>query len=283
MKIILSTAFALGLTSFAAANAAQHGPAAPAYPHRVLSMNVCVDQYLVALADKDQVIALSNYARDSGMSYYAFRAAQWPVSSGAVEQVLALKPDLIIGGSARRQGPMAQLRKFGFPIVEVKPAEDYKTIVKQTRQIASALGHPERGEALVKQMDAELAAIPVTSGPKPVAAYYQRRGYLTGTGTLVDEILQRAGFRNLAASMGRKSVTRMGLETIVQAHPDYLITETAADPHADNGSALLFHPALEKVVPVSHRLSLPQAQTVCGGPFYPQAVKSLADQRRNAK
>jgi iron complex transport system substrate-binding protein len=280
MKIILSTAFALGLAGFAAANAAQHDPVAPVHPRRVLSMNVCVDQYLVALADRDQIVALSNYARDSSMSYYASRAAQWPVSSGAVEEVLALKPDLIIGGSARRQGPVAQLRKFGFPIVEVKPADDYKTIVKQTRQIAKALGHPERGEALIRQMDGELAAIPTRPGPKPIAAYYQRRGYLTGTGTLVDEIMQRAGFRNLAADLGRKSVTRMPLETIVQSRPDYLIMESAADPHADNGSALLFHPALEKVVPPSHRLSLPQAQTVCGGPFFPQAVQSLADQLR---
>ncbi len=31
--------------------------------------------------------------------------------------------------------------------------------------------------------------------------------------------MQRAGFRNLAAELGRKSVTRMPLETIVQSHP----------------------------------------------------------------
>lgn len=237
----------------------------------------------MALADKDQVAALSNFARDPGLSFYAKNAATWPTSSGAVEEVLLLKPDLVIGGSARRQGPMAELRKRDIPIIAVPPANTYKTVVKQVRLIAKAVGRPERGEALIAQMDKDLAAIPQNAGAKPVAAYYQKRGYLTGTGTLVDEIMSRAGLTNLAARQGRKSVTRMSLETIILAHPDYLIIDSAANPHADNGSELLFHPALLRTIPPAHRLSLPGAITVCGGPFFPQAVAELAAQVRKAE
>jgi iron complex transport system substrate-binding protein len=41
---------------------------------------------------------------------------------------------------------------------------------------------------------------------------------------------------------------------------------------------MLFHPALERVVPASHRLVIPQPLTVCGGPFFAQAVESLRSQ-----
>ena len=237
----------------------------------------------MAIADKGQVAALSNFARDPSLSFYAKNAAAWPTSSGAVEEVLLLKPDLIIGGSARRQGPMAELRKRGVPIIAVPPANTYKAIVKQVRLIAKAVGRTDRGEVLIAQMDKDLAVIPQASGPRPVAAYYQKRGYLTGTGTLVDEIMTRAGLTNLAAGQSRASVTRMPLETIILAHPDYLITDSAANPHADNGSELLFHPALMRTIPPAHRLSLPGAITVCGGPFFPQAVANLAAQLKKAE
>jgi iron complex transport system substrate-binding protein len=247
-------------------------------PTRVLSMNVCADQYLIALADKDQIVALSNYARSRMLSYYAARADTYPTSAGSVEEVLALQPDLIVSG-ALRYTTMAELRKRNFRILEIKPAESYNAIVEQIRLIADAIGQQDRGEALIAKMDAELAEIPAPRGPRPLAAYYQRRGFLTGTGTLVDEIMQRAGFDNLAARLNRPSVTRMPLELIVQAHPDYLILETDADALPDNGTALLEHPALSKTVPPERRLFIPQATTVCGGPFYPEAIKILRAQR----
>jgi len=247
-------------------------------PHHVLSMNVCVDQYLIALADKNQITALSNFARDPAVSYYAKEAADYPVSSGKVEDVLMLQPDLIIAGYARRTLAMAELRKRGIPIIEVKSAESYETIVEQTRLIAAAVGHPERGEDIVAQMDTELAAVHKPEGTHLEAAYYQRRGFLTGTDTLVDEIIRRAGLVNVAARLGRSSVSRVPLEMLLQAHPDYLIVESEVDPHADNGSAMLFHPALEKAIPSMRRLALPQAVSVCGGPFFPSAVAQLAAQ-----
>jgi iron complex transport system substrate-binding protein len=173
---------------------------------------------------------------------------------------------------------MAEVRKRGFRIIEIKPAENYDTIKAQIRRIADVLGHKDRGEALIAKMDADLAAIPPPQEPRPEAAYYQRRGFLTGTGTLMDEIMRRAGLNNVAARLGRTSVTRMPLELIIQAHPAYLVMESDADAVPDNGTALLSHPALQKAFPPERQLFVPQAMTVCGGPFFPDAVKRLADQ-----
>ena len=248
-------------------------------PRRVVSMNTCVDQFLVALADKDQIAALSNYSRDPGLSYFAQAAEAWPQTRGSVEEVLALRPDLVIAGTSRRQGAVAQLRKQGLRIVEVRPADGYPAIIAEIREIAALLGQTERGETMIAQMDAALAAIPAPPAPKPVAAYYARRGYLSGTRSLINDMMNRAGFVNLAEKLGRKTVTQMPLEMLVQAKPDYLIMDTDADPNTDLGSAMLFHPALAAVVPRQRWLGLPRAMTTCGGPFFPQAVERLAAQR----
>src|SRR3546814_18954824 len=71
-------------------------------------------------------------------------------------------------------------------------ADGYPMILAQIRQVAAAVGHTERGEALIRAMNRELAALPRPKR-RGVAAYYQRRGYKTGTGTLVDDLLQRVG------------------------------------------------------------------------------------------
>src|ERR1700721_4359183 len=65
-------------------------------PQRIVSLNTCADQYLIALADKDQVAALTQFARDPGFSFYADRAKAYPVTQGQAEAVLALRPDLVI-------------------------------------------------------------------------------------------------------------------------------------------------------------------------------------------
>ena len=77
MKTILAIALGLAFLPNAALYAAQQKPP----PKRVVSMNVCVDQYLIALADRGQVAALSNFARDPSLSFYAKNAAAWPIST----------------------------------------------------------------------------------------------------------------------------------------------------------------------------------------------------------
>ena len=254
--------------------------AAPApRPHRIVSLNLCADQYLLALADRDQIAALTQFARDPQMSAAAPQAASLRVSRGSAEDVLALRPDLIIASPGRRRETMAQLSGRGIATLDLSPAESYAEIVAQVRAVAGAIGHPDRGERLIARMDAALASIPRNSGRGRTAAYYQRRGYLTGTGTLVDELMHRVGLRNLAAQLGKPVLARVSLEELALARPDYLMVETATERVTDQGTELLHHTLLGAIP----RLRVPQAWTVCGGPAYIRAATTLAQQLRQSK
>ena len=107
-----------------------------------------------------------------------------------------------------------------------------------------------------------------------MAAYYQRRGFMTGTGTLIDDLMQRMGLVNLAAKLGRPPLSQLSLEEMVAARPDYLIVESATDTVADQGTEMLHHPALAGIP----RISIPQAWTVCGSPAYVDAARGMAQQ-----
>jgi len=255
--------------------AALSGPADAAQrPQRILSLNMCADQLLIALADHDQIAGLTQFARDRDMSAEAERADHLPISRGTSEDVLSLRPDLIISGTFHTLSPLVKSQNYR--TIDLQPAESYPAVVAQIRQVAAAIGHAERGEAMIRRMDAELAALPRIKG-NPVAAYYQRRGYLTGTGTLIDDLMRRVGLRNLAAELGKPSLSRLSVEEMVMAHPDYLIVESATDRVRDQGTEMLHHPALDGIA----RLRLPQAWTVCGGPAYVRAARSLIQQLQN--
>jgi iron complex transport system substrate-binding protein len=252
--------------------------AAPATgaPNRIVSLNLCADQYLIALANPRQIAALTRFSPDPQMSAAARRAAQLPQSRGSAEDLLALRPDLVLTAPGPQRETARAIAARGVATLNVDFADSYADIVAQTRQVAAAVGHPARGEALVRRMDAALANIPAHAGGGRVAAYYQRRGYLTGTGTLVDELLRRVGLVNLAAKLGKPALARVSLEEMALAQPDFLIVETATNRIVDQGTEMLHHPLLARIP----RLRVPEAWTVCGGPAYVLAAASLARQLR---
>lgn len=247
------------------------GTAAP--PRRIVSLNLCADQYLLALADPGQIAALTQYARDPAMSAGAAAARRLPQGRGTAEEVVALEPDLVLASPKRRAATRTAIAGRHYRTLNLSPATDYPAIVARVREVAAAVGHPDRGEALIRRMDAALARLPAPR-PHGLAAYYQRRGYVSGTGTLIDDLMKRVSLTNLAGRLGRTAVSQLSLEQLVAARPDYLLVESDGQGATDQGSEMLHHPILAGIP----RLRLPQAWTVCGGPAYVLAAQSLAAQ-----
>ncbi len=246
---------------------------APAVPQRIVSINLCADQLVLALADRSQISGLTHNATDTEMSGEAAKAHGLPLLSNSAEQILAIEPDLIVGMPASRSAALRALPAQSYPLLDLDTANTLDEIYTSIRQTAVAVGHPERGTALIARMQSELAGLP-KPGKGRVAAYYQRRGYMTGTGTLIDELMARVGLVNLAGKLGKPPLSQLSLEEMVAAQPDYLIVESATDKVTDQGSEMLHHPALKDIP----RISVPQAWTVCGSPAYTQAARSMARQ-----
>lgn len=252
-----------------AARADAHAPG----PRRIVSLNLCADQYLLALADRGQIAGLTSNAADPDMSAAAARARGLRILGQSAEEILAIQPDLVVGMPARRSAVMTALGDERYPALDLRAAESFADIVAQARTVAHAVGRPERGEALVARMEREVSVLG-KPGKGRIAAYYQRRGFLTGTGTLVDDLMRRAGLVNLAGKLGKPALSQLTIEELVAARPDFIIVESATDRVTDQGTEMLHHPALRDIP----RIRLPHAWTVCGGPAYVRAARSLVAQ-----
>lgn len=270
---VIAALLAIAPAGGVAAAAPYRSEPASAKPRRIVSLNLCADQLVLALADRDQIAGLTRNATDPAMSAEATRAAGLPILRNSAEQVLAIDPDLVIGMPARRSAAMGVLKGRRYRTLDLATAESFEQIVASVRQTAAAVGHPERGEAMVARMRRDLSALP-RPGRGRIAAYYQRRGFMTGTGTLIDELMGRVGLVNLAGRLGKSALAQVSLEEMVAARPDYLIVESATDTVVDQGTEMLHHPVL-RAIP---RISIPQAWTVCGSPAYVTAARSMAAQ-----
>jgi iron complex transport system substrate-binding protein len=274
-KTTLTVALAAGV--LACAPFAQSAEA----PRRIVSLNVCADELLLALADPDQIAALSIYAADRTMSFLAADADAIRHDTASAEQVVALQPDIVFGGTLTKRATREILTRLGYQLTLLAPARTVDQSIQQIRQVATLVGHRERGEALVASIDAARArAKAVVAGAKLTAAAYQRRGYVTGSGTLTADLLATVGLIDAGGALTGGSGGFVPLERLVARPPDVLVVGSA-DPRAeDQGSALLSHPALVRDFPPDKRIVLPDRLTVCGGPSLPTAFDWLASQAR---
>ncbi len=251
-------------------------------PRRVVSLNMCADQLVIALADRSQIAGLTEWARDPQLSFFADRAKGLPFTHRSAEEVLDRRPDLVIGAPYRTKDVLAPLKARGVAMLDLPQQDGLAGTEASIRVVADALGHPKRGDALIASIRSQLSDIGPPPGRGRTAAYYQRQGYLTGTGTLVDDMMHRLGLINLAGRMGRSALSQIPLEQLALARPDFVVTEDSTRAGEDRSGAMVRHPLLEAALRPGHHLHIPQALTVCGGPGYPRAVALLADQIRSA-
>jgi len=249
-------------------------------PERVVSLNLCADQLLLALGDRSQIASLSPLVSDPEISLFAQAASHLPTNDGKGESILFSGADLVLTGNFGQQARTALLTRQGLDVLSLAPWSSFAEGREQIRMVAARLGHPERGEALINEMDAALARTKdIVPNGRSILVYY-RRGWVPASDSLVGELLRYMGFtlHQEALGLDRGGVAR--LETLVETPPDYLLMDEDASRTVDNGSALLSHPALAQVVPTSRRLVIPGRLTICGGPSTPVLIDALAAEIR---
>jgi iron complex transport system substrate-binding protein len=270
----LSRPALLAALALGACAPAPRGDAPTAGPTFV-SLNPCADAILAEVADPGQILAISSFSRDpASSSLGAERARQFRAVSGTVEEVLALRPDVVIG-DAFVPGPAgaSALDRLGYPIHRYRIETTVHDSIAQVRELARLAGHPERGEALAARIEGALARAAPPPGSAPVpAVVWQGGGIVPGDNTLIADLLRRTGFANFSAGQGLRQADLLPLEAMLANPPRVIFA--AGNPLAEE-DRLLRHPALH-ALGETRRETYPSALLWCGGPTLIKAAERLA-------
>lgn len=245
---------------------------AHAEPRRVVSLDYCADQFLLALADREQIAALSiGSLRDD--SYFRDRARGLRQTRGTLEETLALRPDLIIRNWGGPWDAAQVYGRFGVPVLQVGDTPDFASARANLVDAARTLGHPERGEGLARDLDVRLARLAARRSNAPVM-YLSGGGAVAGRGTMMDAIITAAGGRNVRTEA---SWQVLPLERIVQT-PPALIALGFFDTSRDrvNAWSPSRHPALRRALSNARTVRLPAAAIACEAWYAIDAAETIA-------
>lgn len=212
-------------------------------PQRIVSANLCADRLVLSLADRDRIASVSHFAIDPDASTVVDKAQGIPLNHADSEEIAAMHPDLVIFGQYTQKASSDMLKSLGYPVYMLPHPRDLAGLRQSIRDLAARLGVPERGEAMVAEIDAGLAALPVHKPAK--AAFYQAGGWTSGKPSLADDLLHRLGAVNIAAEAGVGTTGTLPLESLVAAGPQLVVFETTGGgKQVSLASQLLDHPAL---------------------------------------
>jgi iron complex transport system substrate-binding protein len=249
-------------------------------PKRVVTVNLCLDQVALRLAAPGQLVGVSYLSHDRRLSVLADRAHAIAPVRATVESIVERRPDLVIFDRDAHAGIKRLVRQTGVRILEVPWASSLEDAERLIEQIGAALGRGDEGRAIVADMRGQRLRLAQAGPPRALAAVLQANRGTAGRGSLMDELLQLAGFRNLAAELGIPAYGRLPLEAVLAGQPDLLVLDGEANTHPARATEFVDHNALRALAGRSHLVSIPVRYTVCAGPENVEALKLLAEARR---
>ncbi|SCY47598.1 heme/hemin ABC transporter substrate-binding protein [Microvirga guangxiensis] len=258
--------------------AARHAKAAPA--RRIVSVGGAVTEILYRLGQETEIVGVD------ATSLYPADALKTKANVGYIralgaEGVLSLNPTLVL--AAEGAGPPDALQliaQAGITIVRVPDRPSADGIVERVKVIAQTLDMPERGAALIQEIErgfAELtdarARIKQPARALFVLSFQNGRPLVGGQGTTADAMLALAGATNAASSLnGWKPMSDEG---VIAAAPEAIVMMS----HGPGGAAqdpFTFPAFAATPAAVKRRLVVMDSLYLLGfGPRTPAAAREL--------
>lgn len=260
--------FAVSLGSCGPIDSVQVQQDTDAHAPTFVSLNPCLDDILVNVAAPDQILALSHYSSDPSASSVGVEvAAQYGVTGGTAEEVLALEPDVVLASTFIAPTTRAAFERLGLRVETFGSPDTAEASIEQVRRLADLAKRPNAGDDLIQSIAAEPES---QSSHQWSALLWQPGQIVPGDATLVADHLRWAGLSNNTSDRGLGQAAYVSLERLLADPPDILLV--AGDRPGQR------HPQLDQqsgMLVAEFDASL----LYCGGPTIPKARERLIEIR----
>jgi iron complex transport system substrate-binding protein len=245
----------------------------------IVSINPCADAMLVQLVPAERIAAISHYSRDPGASSIPLEVARrFRTTSGTAEEVIALRPDIVVASSFTPPATRSAFARAGIETLYLDMPATIAASRAQVLDLARAVGAPVAGAAMAARID---ALPPPPDGPPVPALLWIGGNMVSGGGTLLDEMMARTGFSNVAADYGLRFTGELPIEQIIARPPRVMLAPDGNAHDSDSRAARLRARALSASGAQVTQAHFPRRLINCGGPVIPDAMARLAEVRRS--
>jgi len=252
--------------------------AVPAAAQRIVSLIPATTELLFAIGAGASVVG-----RTAWCDYPAAASAVPNLGDGIspnIEAVLASRPDLVLlYNSAQNAATASRLRSLGIATLRLN-TDALADVDRVGRLLGGLTDHASQADSMASVFDTALAA---ATGPAPVRApkvlllVWEQPPMTIGRGSFLNELVERAGGRNLFADV-RSTAGTVSIEAVAARDPDLILT-TSAGP-----VAFAERPEWRTVRAVRERRFLPVTGSEFNrpSPRAPAAIRELARRLRVA-
>lgn len=243
-------------------------------PKRILTLSAYTDQIVLGLVNSDRMAAANQLLDDpqeSNIIPISRRISRKIFNPGA-EEVLALKPDIVIASDWIQQEKVNGMRDLGLQVVTVKGPQSIQDIKDVINQVATAIGEPEKGKDLVRLMDSKLMELKEKLADikqkdrKKIVLLSLMTSY-GGAGCTYDAACKEAKVINGIADAGLKNGQQLTKEMLLKINPEIILLPvyTAQGSYDTQGfiDDYIKDPSLQSVTAIKNKqLILPREQFI---------------------
>lgn len=194
-------------------------------PMRIISLAPSVTEVIYAVGAGDRLIADTTYCD------YPVAAQKLPKIGGFidpnVEQIVALKPDLVIGAKGNPREALGQLRQMNIPVVTIDPETLDSAIDESLRIVGKVTGLSKKADKLAsdnskrKEVVAQQAAARAKR-PRILMLFTADSLFSVGPGSYLDEMITLAGGVNIAGDT-RLAWPELSMEKVIKDDPQIIL------------------------------------------------------------
>lgn len=210
-----------------------HTVALPAYPTRIVSLAPNNTEILFALGLGEHIVGVTSYCD------YPPAAKQKTVigtyNEPSLEKIVSVKPDLVLAAHGNPVEVVSELEKLRISVFSVNP-KTLSDVLQDIRTIGLLTGRARQGEALAASITTRIAEIsgrtkslPASQRPRVLFMGGWEPPYFTpGPGTVVNDLIELAGGRNVASDAQKQTWVQYSLETLIAKAPDVIVATYVA-------------------------------------------------------
>ncbi|WP_144462683.1 ABC transporter substrate-binding protein [Siminovitchia fortis] len=213
-------------------------------PKRIVSTALAVDELLVDLVPSENLVGVTAISSDPAISNVAGKtdSIETKFETVTAEQILALKPDLVIIPSYVNPDVLNQLENAGITTFQVIDDTSFEGILKTVETLGKIVGEQEKANNLIADIQKRIDALKEKADKKenkPRVLYYTEYSSSVTDNTTIGEMIKLAGGINVVSEAGilgesYPDYPEISKEVLVQLKPDVIFT-TAWGSTTNNG------------------------------------------------
>lgn len=225
---LISAAIAVGLVVSSCSKRpdwtrADWRPDTPA--QRIVAGSVLAAESLLEVMPKERLVGVHTFAADARYSLVADLAASLPLLGASPEQLLSVRPDLVLVDAFTRSETLALLASAEVPVVRTTDPHSFEDIDANLRLLGRVTHLDAEVEKIIADSQSKISEIRAAGQDIGDWRLLSLDGALHtyGEGSLFGLMAITAGARNVAAEEGVGPFRKLDIEEVLAWSPDALV------------------------------------------------------------